>query len=354
MNTEDLSSLFFAVRCGEVETVKELLKVKGHSTVASTSSSDSSSGIARLNYSDGNSASHSVSANISDGKGLPLLYWAARYGQKDMVKYLIEEAGADIFGSLSKRWRAVLFSPTEPLDNENTVLSMTAFSSSNATFHYLLITALPKALADLRAKLTATTEPQTLLTVEQALTKFINAKDLRGATILQTISGQYFATMPTLHLLFRLGADPDLADPSYFSSQTPLRIATEHQTGIKKCILFLQHGASTNAVMTQSESGLLHGAIVRSSGDQAARESALAYIRLLVDNGADIEQQDCEGNTPLYFSVVKEHTEAVTLFLREGANVNAPNREGLTAVDHIKKSEMTLPKELVRAVTRAF
>lgn len=33
MNTEDLSSLFFAVRCGEVETVKELLKVKGHSTV---------------------------------------------------------------------------------------------------------------------------------------------------------------------------------------------------------------------------------------------------------------------------------------------------------------------------------
>jgi len=76
--------------------------------------------------------------------------------------------------------------------------------------------------------------------------------------------------------------------------------------------------------------------------DVAARESNVslrdliskgqdAEVESLVAHGADINYKDPGGgNTPLYYAVLYQRTELVTLFLARGADVNVRNDRGIT------------------------
>jgi ankyrin repeat protein len=57
---------------------------------------------------------------------------------------------------------------------------------------------------------------------------------------------------------------------------------------------------------------------------------------LLVKNGADVNQTDVNGLTPLMESVKETNLEMVRFFVKNGANVNARTKEGKTVLDLAK------------------
>jgi len=57
--------------------------------------------------------------------------------------------------------------------------------------------------------------------------------------------------------------------------------------------------------------------------------------KLLVDNGADIESKDDQGNTPLWTAVMssKGNEEMIFFFLNNGADPNEKNVHGISPLD---------------------
>jgi ankyrin repeat protein len=75
-------------------------------------------------------------------------------------------------------------------------------------------------------------------------------------------------------------------------------------------------------------------AAVRAAGPHdvadAAMRGDLAAVRALVAQGADVNAPQKDGATALHWAVFKGHREMVRLLLRAGANPRAANREGAT------------------------
>jgi len=52
------------------------------------------------------------------------------------------------------------------------------------------------------------------------------------------------------------------------------------------------------------------------------KNNNMEYLKLLIDNGADVNGKNLKNNTPLYFSISYSHTEMTEYLLSKGANVN--------------------------------
>jgi hypothetical protein len=65
----------------------------------------------------------------------------------------------------------------------------------------------------------------------------------------------------------------------------------------------------------------------------AAMVNHFPLIELLVLRGADINQKDKLGNTPLMHAVANLNHEAIHSLLRNGSDVSAKNNFGVTAID---------------------
>ena len=64
----------------------------------------------------------------------------------------------------------------------------------------------------------------------------------------------------------------------------------------------------------------------------AIRNEDAQAVRNLIDNGADVNARDGEGNTPLILASFYASPECVALLLEKGADVNAANKAGVTAL----------------------
>src|SRR5262249_15597470 len=64
----------------------------------------------------------------------------------------------------------------------------------------------------------------------------------------------------------------------------------------------------------------------------AIRNADAQAIRKLLDNGADANAGDAEGNTPLILASFYASPECVALLIENGADVNAANKAGATAL----------------------
>src|SRR5579883_623078 len=64
----------------------------------------------------------------------------------------------------------------------------------------------------------------------------------------------------------------------------------------------------------------------------AIKNGDATAIRTLLDNGADVNARDAEGNTPLILASFYGSPECVELLIERGADVNAANKAGVTAL----------------------
>ena len=62
---------------------------------------------------------------------------------------------------------------------------------------------------------------------------------------------------------------------------------------------------------------------------QAAAKGELDYIRLLIENGVDVNTTDVDGRTALHLAVCYGHLEVVQYLVRtSGVNINAQVQRG--------------------------
>uniref|UniRef100_A0A2K6LA78 Ankyrin repeat domain-containing protein 54 n=1 Tax=Rhinopithecus bieti TaxID=61621 RepID=A0A2K6LA78_RHIBE len=67
-------------------------------------------------------------------------------------------------------------------------------------------------------------------------------------------------------------------------------------------------------------------------------------VQLLLDHGADPNQRDGLGNTPLHLAACTNHVPVITTLLRGGARVDALDRAGRTPL-HLAKSKLNILQE---------
>jgi ankyrin repeat protein len=65
---------------------------------------------------------------------------------------------------------------------------------------------------------------------------------------------------------------------------------------------------------------------------RAIRDADAQAVRTLIDDGADVDARDADGNTPLILAAFYARPECVALLLEKGADANAANKAGVTAL----------------------
>ena len=95
--------------------------------------------------------------------------------------------------------------------------------------------------------------------------------------------------------------------------------------------LLLERGAKpqavdTDAPMSDGMSELHH----------AARDGNIAWARLMLEHGGDLKARDSLGRNPLDVAVARAEPEVVEFLLAQGADVNAADRRGETALHRLR------------------
>ncbi|CUA70079.1 Protein phosphatase 1 regulatory subunit 12B [Rhizoctonia solani] len=82
---------------------------------------------------------------------------------------------------------------------------------------------------------------------------------------------------------------------------------------------------------------------------QAALKGNEAFVRMLLDLGAFLDQADHQGNTPLHYASAWGHVQVVQLLIERGCQFALRNNEGFTASDYAySMSTMTTLQDTVR------
>ncbi|CAE7228706.1 unnamed protein product [Rhizoctonia solani] len=83
---------------------------------------------------------------------------------------------------------------------------------------------------------------------------------------------------------------------------------------------------------------------------QAALKGNEAFVRMLLDMGAFLDQADHQGNTPLHYASAWGHVQVVQLLIERGCQFALRNNEGFTASDYAySMSTMNTLQDTVRA-----
>jgi serine/threonine-protein phosphatase 6 regulatory ankyrin repeat subunit B len=64
----------------------------------------------------------------------------------------------------------------------------------------------------------------------------------------------------------------------------------------------------------------------------AAKEGHVVIVRLLLDNGFDIDVKDKHGSTPLELAVRGGHMTVIRLLLENGSNIHSKNKDQWTVL----------------------
>ncbi len=180
----------------------------------------------------------------------------------------------------------------------------------------------------------------------------IDATDVEGRTPLLTALGA--RQLEAFFLLVRRGADCEKPKPGGW---TPLHLAVDLQLDAAVAFL-LDQGVDPNPVLTESQQTPLHLAAVKgykpivrmliehdgidlSAADASADTPFHAAVAarqlevvtmLLGSAGLDIDRPARDGNTALHIAIADGYEDAANSLLHHGANINAKNEAGRTAL----------------------
>jgi len=176
----------------------------------------------------------------------------------------------------------------------------------------------------------------------------VNAKDNRSDTALINASSGGRADI--VNVLLDKGADINHQNRDGYSA---LIMAATSPNRLQCLKALLGRGADVNARDVEGNTALLEAAAncaaemvsallkkgaradaTNNNGETALLLAArpgksLETVRLLLENGADVNGRSHDGDTPL---IVASSMETVELLISKGADVNSKNREGLTAL----------------------
>ena len=80
----------------------------------------------------------------------------------------------------------------------------------------------------------------------------------------------------------------------------------------------------------------------------AAEEGHTKIVNLLIDEGANIRDDDEDGRTSLLYAVEKGHTEIAQKLIEEGADVNTKDEDGMTILSYaVEKGLLGISKILI-------
>ena len=104
----------------------------------------------------------------------------------------------------------------------------------------------------------------------------------------------------------------------------------------EKVKLLIENGADVNAKNNNGQTALMY----------VAREGDLEIAKYLVENGADINAKDNDwGYTALIYAAEYVNLEIVQFLIESGADINIKNNDGKTALDLADTEEI---KEVLR------
>jgi ankyrin repeat protein len=232
-----------------------------------------------------------VDVNSPESDGTTALHWAAHTNDLEIAQILIK-AGANV--KLASRYGV-------------TPLSEAATYGSGE-----LVEALLKAGADVN---TLTTErgETVLMTASRAgnaaavkvlLDRGANAKateTFRGQTSLMWAAAENHPDV--VKLLIAKGADPKVRSSDRDTTPPKLMAGTPAAP--------ISRGGLTALVF-------------------AARQGSIEAAKSLIEAGADINQGDADGNTPLLIAILNNHNDLAQVLIDKGADVNAVNKDGRT------------------------
>lgn len=141
-----------------------------------------------------------------------------------------------------------------------------------------------------------------------------------------------------IKLLLAKGADINKRTKSGYSS---LELAVRHEN-IEIAEFLIKNGIDVNTV----EEDFGHSPLYKA----AITNNDLHMVKLLVENGANINQKDKYGESILYEATAYENIEIVKFLVDNGVDVNIQNNDGCTALHNAIYSErMDIAKILVDA-----
>lgn len=151
------------------------------------------------------------------------------------------------------------------------------------------------------------------------LTKGINDQNIPVLMSAAMIDESYDNSL--LKLLLMNGANPNIT--SYIFKDTPLHAAVRHfRLGNVRALL--QAGADINAQNCQGQTPL-YKAVCSSVG-------RIKMVELLIESGADINMKTSDGVTPLMQAIIEGYENIAQLLINKGADVNAQDADGWTAL----------------------
>jgi len=142
---------------------------------------------------------------------------------------------------------------------------------------------------------------------------------------------------------FELSRTGDTKELKKLLRSKPEMVDTVSAEGYTLLILAAYHGHNeTVAFLADKVSDIDRGSGYGTALMGAAVKGNTEVAEILLDNGANPNAQDAEGNTPLTFAAMFENEEMARLLVTRKADPTLKNKKGFSAADYAKTHQNTV------------